>query len=466
MRSFFQGFSEDVADTHGIVYTPQPIVDFMVKSVAHILETEFGRSLSDRGVHIIDPFVGTGNFIVRLMQDIQGTALEEKYRHELHCNEVMLLPYYIASLNIEQEFFQRTGTYLPFEGIALADTFELLEQEQGELFTRENTERVERQKTADMFVVIGNPPYNIGQINENDNNKNRKYKTMDVLLKNTYSQDSKATNKNALSDPYVKAILWASKRIGKEGIVAFVTNNSFLDSVAFDGMRKHLADDFDAIYIFDLGGNARRGLKVSDANVFGIRVGVSINLFVKKEGKSAPSRLFYYRIDELWKKQQKFDFLTEHQHIANIAWQTIQPDVRHTWLTEGLHAEFDNFIPIGSKTAKRKEVTGVNAIYHTFGVGWQTSRDAWLYNFNENALIQNVKRISDFYNRQVMRWKGTPQNARKTDDFVEYNDTKIKWSSGLKRKLEQGQLVECAESKLRMALIDHSRKRIYALTTL
>ena len=283
-EKFFQGFSEDVADTHGIVYTPQPIVDFMVKSVEHILKTEFNRSLSDTGVHIIDPFVGTGNFIVRLMQDIQGTALEEKYRHELHCNEVMLLPYYIASLNIEQEFFQRTGTYLPFEGIALADTFELLEQEQGELFTRENTERVKKQKAADMFVVIGNPPYNMGQINENDNNKNRKYETMDALLKETYSQDSKATNKNALSDPYVKAILWASKRIGKEGVVAFVTNNGFLDGIAFDGMRKHLAQDFNAIYILNLGGNIRQNPKLSGTthNVFGIRVGVSINLFIKK----------------------------------------------------------------------------------------------------------------------------------------------------------------------------------------
>ena len=181
-EKFFQGFSEDVADTHGIVYTPQPIVDFMVNSVEHILETEFGRSLSDTGVHIIDPFVGTGNFIVRLMQDIQGTALEEKYRHELHCNEVMLLPYYIASLNIEQEFFERTGTYLPFEGIALADTFELLEKEQGELFTEENTARVERQKAADMFVVIGNPPYNMGQVNDSDNNRNRKYPTMDKRI--------------------------------------------------------------------------------------------------------------------------------------------------------------------------------------------------------------------------------------------------------------------------------------------
>ena len=227
-EKFFQGFSEDVADTHGIVYTPQPIVDFMVKSVAHILETEFGRSLSDRGVHIIDPFVGTGNFIVRLMQDIQGTALEEKYRHELHCNEVMLLPYYIASLNIEQEFFQRTGTYLPFEGIALADTFELLEKEQGELFTRENTERVERQKATDMFVVIGNPPYNMGQVNDNDNNRNRKYETMDKRIENTYHKTQRRQLKTALSDPYVKAICGHQIELERKAIVAFVTNNGFL----------------------------------------------------------------------------------------------------------------------------------------------------------------------------------------------------------------------------------------------
>ena len=326
-EKFFQGFSEDVADTHGIVYTPQPIVDFMVNSVSHILETEFGRSLSDTGVHIIDPFVGTGNFIVRLMRDIQGTALEAKYRHELHCNEVMLLPYYIASLNIEQEFFQRIGTYLPFEGIALADTFELLEQQQGELFTRENTERVERQKATDMFVVIGNPPYNAWQVNDSDNNRNRKYPIMDKRIADTYVADSKATLKNAIYDPYIKAIRWASDRIGDEGVVAFVTNNGFLEGLAFDGMRKHLSEDFDAIYVLDLGGNARKGLKVSNANVFGIRVGVSINLFIKsKQNPSEKPNIFYYRTDDLWDKERKFDFLDEHQHIGNIEWNPIQTE--------------------------------------------------------------------------------------------------------------------------------------------
>ena len=361
---FFQGFSVEVADTHGIVYTPQPIVDFMVKSVEHILESEFGRSLSDTGVHIIDPFVGTGNFIVRLMQDLRATTLAEKYQTELHCNEILLLPYYIASLNIEHEFFQRTQTYRPFEGIALADTFELLEEQQPQLFTQENTERVKRQKAADMFVVIGNPPYNLRQVNENDNNKNRKYETIDALLRETYSRDSAATNKIALSDPYAKAILWASRRVKEEGVVAFVTNNGFLDGIAFDGMRKHLTDDFDAIYILDLGGNVRKNPKLSGTthNVFGIQVGVSINFFIKRNAKRTEvepvpktAEIFYARVDEFWRKEEKYHYLNSNKHYQNIEWERITPDRRHTWFTKGLHAEFDSFLVMGDQGSKGKK---------------------------------------------------------------------------------------------------------------
>ena len=457
-EKFFQGFSEDVADTHGIVYTPQPIVDFMVNSVAHILETEFGRSLSDTGVHIIDPFVGTGNFIVRLMQDIQGTALEAKYRNELHCNEVMLLPYYIASLNIEQEYYQRTGAYLPFEGIALADTFELMEQEQGELFTKENTERVERQKASDMFVVIGNPPYNMGQINENDNNKNRTYVTMDALLQETYSRASKATNKRSLSDPYVKAILWASKRIGAEGVVAFVTNSGFLDRTAFDGMRKHLTQDFDAIYILDLGGNVRQNPKLSGTkhNVFGIQVGVSVNFFVKKSKirtDSKPAEIFYARVDEFWRKEEKYNYLDSKGHYQNVDWQHITPDSRHTWLTEGLHAEFDTFIPMGTKKTKTVKGAGVDVIFKTYSLGVSTNRDVWTYNFNAKTLTENVQQTMEFYNAQVLKWLSTPEKSiLKIDNFVAYDDTKISWSSGLKQKLKSGQMAKISGAKLRQSL--------------
>ncbi|RKU09368.1 DNA helicase [Candidatus Poribacteria bacterium] len=451
-EKFFQGFSEDVADTHGIVYTPQPIVDFMVKSVEHILQTEFNRSLSDSGVHIIDPFVGTGNFIVRLMQDIQGAALEDKYRHALHCNEVMLLPYYIASLNIEQEYFQRMGRYLPFEGIALADTFELLEQEQGELFTRENTERVKRQKAADMFVVIGNPPYNTQQVNENDNNKNRKYPAIDNQIAETYVKDSSATLKNKLYDPYVKAIRWASDRIGDEGVVALVTNNSFLDGIAFDGMRKHLYQDFDAMYVLDLSGNMRKGLKVSDANVFGIRVGVSINLFVKtKQKPSKNSRLFYYSTDALWNKKQKLDFLNACQHIGGIEWKTIQPDIRQTWLTEGLDVEFDTFIPMGSKAAKTAKDSGGKAIFGLYSSGVVTSRDSLVYAFDLELLQERVYTFTEIYNIAVDR-KRRHDPKTPVENFIDTNDPRIKWSHRVKQSLTKLELSTYQDTHFRSAL--------------
>ena len=455
-EQFFQGFSVKVADTHGIVYTPQPIVDFMVKSVEHILQTEFDRSLSDDGVHIIDPFVGTGNFIVRIMQELDPISLERKYTAdppELQCNEVMLLPYYIANLNIEQQFYTATNRYAPYEGICLVDTFEVAEERQMHLFTPANTERVEKQKETPMFVVIGNPPYNAGQVNENDNNKNRKYETMDKRIADTYAKDSKATLRNKLYDPYVKAIRWALDRIGEEGVVAFVTNNSFLDGVAFDGMRKHLAEDCDVIYILDLGGNARRGLKVSDANVFGIRVGVSINLFIKKSSVRVESpNLYYYQTDELWNKKQKFDFLNESQHAGGVTWDAIQPDARQTWLTEGLHAEFDTFIPMGTKQAKSVKGEVEDVIFKTYSNGVKTNRDAWVYNFNRNTLTENISRTVDTYNTEVARWGQQMDRDADLDDFVASDETKIKWSSTLKQKLQSGQIAAFADAKVRQSL--------------
>ncbi len=456
-EQFFQGFSVEIADTHGIVYTPQPIVDFMVNSVAHILETEFDRSLSDPGVHIIDPFVGTGNFIVRLLQDIQATTLEEKYRNALYCNEILLLPYYVASLNIEHEYFQRTGTYLPFEGIALADTFELLEEQQIHLFTQENTERVEKQKAADMFVVIGNPPYNVGQVNENDNNKNRPYKQLDKFVRETYAKDSKATLRNKLHDPYVKAIRWASKRIGTEGVVAFVTNNGFLDGIAFDGMRKHLAQDFDAIYILDLGGNVRENPKLSGTthNVFGIQVGVSINFFIKRNANGTDSKsaeIFYACVDEFWRKEEKYHYLDSKQNYQNVEGKQITPDNRHTWLTEGLHAEFDTFIPMGTMKARRAKKEAIDVIFQTYSLGVSTNRDAWVCNFNHNTLTDNMHKIIETYNDQVFKWQRSLSRDTEVDDFVISDGTKIKWSSTLKRHMVSGHITEFAESKIRQTI--------------
>ena len=462
-EQFFQGSSADVADTHGIVYTPQPIVDFMVKSVDYVLKTEFNRSLSNEGVHIIDPFVGTGNFIVRLMREIQPFSLEAKYRDEVYCNEVLLLPYYIASLNIEHEFYEITQQYLPFEGISLVDTFDLAEERQLSLLTAENTARVEKQKASPMFVVIGNPPYNAGQVNENDNNKNRKYPAMDKRVEETYVKGSRATLRKALYDPYVKSLRWASDRIGKEGIVALVTNNSFIAGIAFDKMRRQLAADFDDIYVLDLGGNARTDTLVSDASVFGIRVGVSINLFVKRAargrfsppdgGQREPARISYFRTDDAWNKNQKFEFLAQAEHVGNVAWQTLEPDARHTWLTEGLNSEFLTFLPMGSKVAKRTKGGAEGVIFQTYSTGVSTSRDAWVCNFNKHALAQNVQHMINAYNSEVQRWRGLEDNAaRNVDDFVGADDKKIKWSRDLKAKLKRGRLAEYAEDKVRQEL--------------
>ena len=454
-EQFFQGFSVEVADTHGVVYTPQPIVDFMVRSVEEILGAEFNRSLSDSGIHIIDPFVGTGNFIVRTMREIRPTGLEDKYQSELHCNEVMLLPYYIASMNIEHEFYEATGDYQPFEGICLVDTFDLAEDRQLPLFAPDNTRRVEAQKETQMFVVIGNPPYNVGQVNENDNNKNRKYPTMDARVKETYGKDSTATLKNKLSDPYVKAVRWASDRIGNEGVVAFVTNNSFLDNVAFDGMRKHLANDFDVIYILDLSGNVRKNPKLSGTthNVFGIQVGVSINFFIKRRGNAnSQAEIFYARVDEFWRKEDKYRYLDTKEHYRNIEWEPIRPDQRYTWLTEGLRAEFETFIPMGTKEAKAARGEAVDVIFKIYSNGVKTNRDAWAYNFNRNALAENMSGMIDTYNEQVFKWEHQGNRAANVNDFVGYDDKKISWSRDLKVKLKREQTAKYADYKVRTSL--------------
>ena len=458
-EQFFQGFSVDIADTHGIVYTPQPIVDFMVKSVEHVLVTEFGRSLSDMGVHIIDPFVGTGNFIVRLMQEIQGRRLPQKYREELHCNEVMLLPYYIANLNIEHAYFEKTGDYEPFPHICFVDTFDTFglmdaAHQTGEFvyFTQENTLRVEEQKEIPMFIIIGNPPYNARQANENDNNKNKPHAGVDARVRATYAAASSAQLKNKLYDPYVKAIRWATDKLGDEGIVVFVTNNSFIDAQMFDGMRQHLIDEFDMLYILDLGGNIRKG-QPGDSNVFGIQVGVSINVLIKsKQNQGLPARIFYNDETADLRKERTFAFLEEKQHVGNLDWQEIKPDKRHTWLTEGFDMDFDTFVPMGNKVAKASEGDGEGTLFKTYSLGVVTNRDAWAYNFNLNILTKNMRAMMETYNGQVSKWEQRSDRNINVNDFIEIDDTKLKWTRSLKSNLKQGKLAEFSAENVRRSL--------------
>ena len=453
-EKFFQGFEDKVADTHGIVYTPQSIVKFMVKSVEHILKTEFGRSLSDEGVHIIDPFVGTGNFILWVMREIQRSRLPYKYDNELHCNEVMLLPYYIASMNIEHEYFQVTGEYKAFEGICLVDTFDT-SKHQASMFVRANTARVRRQQNSPIFVVIGNPPYNAGQVNENDNNKNRKYPDIDKRVSQTYGKDSKATLLRKLNDPYIKAFRWASDRIGNEGIVAFVTNNSFVNEITFDGMRNNLEKDFDAIYILDLGGNVRKNPKLSGStnNVFGIQVGVSVNFLIRKNDQQThkQAKIKYMNVDEYWRKEQKYDFLDEKDSLANVEWHEITPDTKHNWLLVGMDKSFGTLMPMGTKEAKGSQELGSETIFKTYSLGVGTNRDEWVYDFQNHNLENKIKIFINNYNSEVHRFSSNTENVN-IDDFVNNDNNFIKWTDRLKIALQKHETISFNSSKIRLSM--------------
>jgi predicted helicase len=477
---FFQGYSVKVADTHGIVYTPQPIVDFMCASVAEVLEKEFGKSLSSSDVYIIDPCTGTGNFIVNLLRRISKRDLPRVYREQLFANEVMLLPYYIAALNIEHAYYDLTGAYEPFEGLCFVDTLDLAEGSQTQLgFMNEaNTRRVERQKRTPITVVIGNPPYNMNQQNENDNNKNRKYAVIDRRVSETYAKASKASNKNALSDPYVKFFRWATDRLqGRDGIVAFVSNNSFVDQYAFDGMRKHLLQDFTEIYHVDLHGNVRRNPKLSGTthNVFGIQVGVGITLAIRKKGVApafrpadvgsvAPpdadlkvgatravdnSGLGYHRVPEDWRKEQKLGWLVQSGTVASVKWTNPKSAPDNSWLATEHADEFQNFMALASKAAKVLKPASLETIFKTYSVGVKTNHDEVVYDFQAETLIERVRQLIEDYNGEVDRYKRSDKKIS-VDEFVNYRH--IKWSGNLKLGVTRGNYAVFEQANIRRSL--------------
>ena len=428
---FFRGYSVKVADTHGIVYTPPQIVEYMCGAVEESLKREFGLTLSSPGVMILDPCTGTGNFIVHLMQRISKRDLPRMYQKQLFANEVMLMPYYIAALNIEHAYLELAGEYKPFDGLCFVDTLDLAEDRQLPMFSEANTERVDRERKAQITVIIGNPPYNVGQLNENDNNKNRKYPVIDGHIRDTYAKDSKATLKNKLSDAYVKFFRWATDRLGgRDGIVCFVSNNSFVDQIAFDGMRKHLMQDFTHIDHIDLHGNVRKNPKLSGTthNVFGIQVGVGITVAVRCSGKK---RLRYHRVPEFWRTEEKLAWLDQRR----LDWQTVAPDAGATWLL--------------SENAKEyASDTGICEIFREHSLGVSSNRDNVVYGFHRTNLEATVSGFIEAYNSEVDRFRRAKPDV-KIDDFVRYD--KIKWSRDLKLKLKRLRYAEFDAAKLRVA---------------
>jgi predicted helicase len=438
---FFRGYSVKVADTHGIVYTPPQIVDYMCGAVEDALKREFGLTLSSPGVVILDPCTGTGNFIVHLMQRLSKRDLPRVYKEQLFANEVMLMPYYIAALNIEHAYLELSGQYEPFDGLCFVDTLDLAEDRQLPMFSEANTERVDRERKAQITVIIGNPPYNVGQLNENDNNKNRKYPVIDRRIHDTYAKDSKATNKNALSDAYVKFFRWATDRLGgRDGVVCFVSNSGFVHGVSFDGLRRHLAQDFQRIYHFDFRGNARTAgerRRREGGNIFRdqIRVGVGITVLIRN-AHPGRTQIRYHNVADYWRAEEKTSYLASFSGIADVPWRVLTPDSNHTWLVPEHAIEFSVFAPID----------GIFAM-HSRGV--VTCRDAVVYDFKTGLLADRVKAFIEDYNAEVDRYRRAGKESQ-IDDFVRYD--RVKWSRDLKLDLQRQNYAEYAPDKARASI--------------
>ena len=343
-----------------------------------------------------------------------------------------------------------------FEGLCFVDSLDLARDRQMTFLTEANTERVERQKNADINVIIGNPPYNVGQLNENDNNKNRKYAVIDKRIRETYAKESNATLKNQLYDAYVRFFRWAIDRLeDRPGIVCYVSNNSFVDQFAFDGMRKHLLQDFDCVYHLDLHGNVRQNPKISGTthNVFGIQVGVGITVAIRSD-RFENTRLYFHRLPEFWRKENKLDYLTEnvaedgkHNALNTVEWKRLIPNNKHTWLRSDTEEEFDAYLPIGSKAAKRGKPDQTETIFKTYSGGVKTNRDMHVFDFSSDRLQQRIKQFVDDYNSEIDRYRRQSPKPE-IDTFVDYD--KLKWSATLKDNLKRNNYANYVVSKIRL----------------
>lgn len=445
---FFRNAFPKMTERLGIVYTPVEVVDFIIHSVNHILQTEFGQTLGSKGVHIIDPFTGTGTFITRLLQSglIAPEQLPYKYKNEIHANEIVLLAYYIAAINIEAVYHSIVGgNYQPFEGICLTDTFQLYEKE--DLIDQilvQNSARRKRQKKLDIRVIIGNPPYSAGQNSANDNNQNVAYPYLDDRIRSTYVQQSTATNKNALYDSYIRAIRWASDRIGSSGVIGFVTNAGFTEANTADGLRQCLVEEFSSIYVFHLRGNQRTSGELSrkeGGKIFGSgsRAPIAISLLVKNPESVQHGQIYFHDIGDYLGREEKLEKVGTFASIAGITetggWQTIIPDQHGDWLKQR-DDRFNDYIVLGNKEGKTS-----NILFANYSCGVKTQRDAWCYNAAKAGVTLNMSSMIGFYNDEVKRFSqafgGLDKKAKEVevDKFINSDPTKISWSRALKQDL-------------------------------
>jgi predicted helicase len=443
---FFRAAFPRLVERLGIVYTPVEVVDFIIKSADFALKQEFGVGLSDEGVHVLDPFTGTGTFIVRLLQSglIKPEDLQRKFTSEMHGNEIVLLAYYIAAINIEESYhFLSGGKYEPFNGIVLTDTFQMFENE-GYLLESifpENNQRVINQKQRDITVIIGNPPYSAKQKSENDSNRNLKYQKLDEEIENSYAKYSASGNVRNIYASEIRAIKWASNRIKDKGIICFVTNGALIDKGFADGLRKCLVDEFTSIYCFNLRGDGRTAgeqcrkeghpLFAALGGKGGSLVSIAIILLIKNPKISGNCQIFYHDIGDYLKRSEKLSIIQNFGDISTIDWEEITPNDNYDWINQR-NDNFQKYISLGDKKSKQEKT-----IFNNYSLGVGTNRDAWAYNFSQDNVSINISRMIDFYNQQVQNYKILNTNKSNVENFIDTDPKKISWSSSLKDYLKR-----------------------------
>jgi predicted helicase len=443
-ENFYRVYNPKAADRLGVVYTPNEIVRFMIESADWLCEKHFGQNLIDHKVEILDPATGTGTFISELLEHFRGQPklLRRKYAEDLHANEVAILPYYVANLNIEATYAAITGEYAEYQNLCFVDTLDNVAGlrkyagHQHDLFgsmSEENVERIRRQNLRKISVIIGNPPYNANQLNENENNKNRAYPDIDKRIKDTYIKASSA-QKTKLYDMYSRFFRWASDRVDENGIVAFITNRSFIDSRTFDGFRDVIAREFHEVWIVDLGGDVRSNPKLSGTkhNVFGIQTGVAISFLVKRQ-RGQGCRIFYTRRPELEPAEDKLALLSRSK-LGGLPFEELQPDRSHNWINT-TQTDFGELLPVLSKEAKGAgRGSRHHAIFKTFSLGYVTARDEWTTDFDAANLERKVRHFCGLFSSECERWasEGKPR------DLGKFVDRSIKWTSELEARLARG----------------------------
>lgn len=453
---FFSTGFKSTTERLGIVFTPVEVVDFIVKSVDVVLRKHFDKTLASENVHILDPFTGTGTFITRTLHylkslmdkgEITYADLVRKYTQELHANEIVLLSYYIAAINIEAVFDDINGEedYLPFEGIVLTDTFESTESEDtlDDSFFGQNDERLKRQKDKTITAIIGNPPYSVGQSSQNDDNQNISYPKLDKRIADTYVKFSASTSSRSTYDSYIKAYRWASDRLGKQGVIGFVTNGAYLNTNSADGLRAGLYEEFNHLYIFNLRGDQRtlgEQSRKEGGKIFGSgsRTPVAVSVLVKDGSDS--HEIHYHDIGDYLSQKDKLNIISDFGDISAIDWQEITPDANNDWLNQR-DPNYQNYISLFGES---------NSIFYTTTLGVTTNRDAWTYGFNRNVLKNKVSRLIENYSANIEQLKKFPIDARQS--HLNRNPEEINWTRKLERFAKQLKEIKFDENHLRLAL--------------